>query len=80
MATERAFLRAGSEVELPVDPEEAALVVARHPEHEEVRVVVGVLRDGSQHGLARLASHPDDLLDGPDLVPALSAALLGTLA
>ena len=78
LTTERTFLPAGLEDEIPDDPDKAAEFVAAHPKHEEIRVVVGVMRDGTHYGVARLASNPDDLLAGDNLVPALSAALART--
>lgn len=79
MSLERTFLPAGLEDQIPSDPEEANRFVANHPQHQEIRVVVGALRDGSTHGLARLVDQPDELLGGHDLVPALSQALAQTL-
>lgn len=79
IALERAFLPAEFEAELPEDPVAAAEFVAKHPNKSDVRVVVGVLRDGSRHGLARLATDPDELLGAEDLVPGLADALSDTL-
>lgn len=79
LSTERTFLPAGAEVDLPDDPGAAAAFVAEHPAREDVRVVVGVDRAGNRHGVGRLASRPEDLLGGADLVPGLSAALAHTL-
>ncbi|SEQ68205.1 PPA1309 family protein [Microlunatus flavus] len=79
LATVRTFLPSSAEVDLPDDPEQAAAVVAEHPAAQEVRVVVGVDRSGSQHGVARLRSQPDELLGGTDLVPGLATALAHTL-
>ena len=78
IALERAFLPSKFEADIPADPQEAADFVAAHPEKADVRVVVGVLRDGSRHGLARLLSEPDDLLAAEDLVPGLARALIDT--
>lgn len=78
IALERAFLPAKFEPDVPEDPDEAAAFVAAHPEKTDVRVVVGVLKDGARHGLARLVSDPDDLLGAEDLVPGLAEALLAT--
>lgn len=53
-----------------------------HPARREVRMVVGVMRDGSRECVLRLrgdANEPDERLSGPDLAPALSEALLATL-
>ncbi len=59
-----------------LDPEAAA----RHPDAREVRMVVGVVRDGSRASVLRLrGTEQDDLLTGPDLAPALAEALLATL-
>jgi hypothetical protein len=59
-------------------PEEAAA----HPDRREVRMVVGVMRDGSRECVLRLRNatgDEDDLLAGPDLAPHLADALLATL-
>ena len=79
IAMERTFLPPKFEDEIPDDPEAAADFVMQHPEKTDVRVVVGVLRDGTQHGLARLVSNPEDLLGAADLVPGLTEALNRTL-
>jgi hypothetical protein len=79
LALERAFLPSDAEGELPADPDAAALAVANHPRKLDLRVVVGVGRDGSSHGLARVRGEDGDLLAGADLVPALAAALAHTL-
>lgn len=79
LALERAFVPPEVEAELPDDPQQAAAVVAEHPKRLDLRVVVGVTRDGSRHGVARIRGPEDDLLGGTDLVPALTAALSRTL-
>lgn len=79
VSTVRTFLPAGAEAELPDDPSEAARVVADHPARREIRVVVGADRAGHRHGVARLATHPDELLAGEDLVPGLADAVAQTL-
>jgi hypothetical protein len=68
-----------AEEEMPDDDVEAW--VAEHPQREDVRVVVGVLRDGSRYSALRLRKHddPDEVLSAPDLVPALADALAATL-
>jgi len=61
------------------DPASAA---ADHPERREVRMTVGVLRDGSREALLRLRGaegEDDERVTGGDLVPGLSEALLATL-
>lgn len=79
LALERAFLPADAEVDLPGDPDAAALAVAEHPGRLDLRVVVGVTRDGERHGVARVRGQGGELLGGPDLVPALADALAHTL-
>ncbi|WP_316667553.1 PPA1309 family protein [uncultured Propionibacterium sp.] len=78
VCTERSFLPAGVEADIPGDPAGAADYVAAHPAREDIRVVMGALRDGTTYGVARLASHPGELLAGDELVPALSGALVRT--
>ena len=56
--------------------------VAQHPAAREVRMVVGVVRDGSRECVLRLRApegEEDDRLSGTDLAPALADALLATL-
>jgi len=78
LAVERAFLPADAEAELPDDPEQAAMVVAEHPRRLELRLVVGVTRDGLRHGVARVRGAEGELLGGSDLVPALADVLAHT--
>jgi hypothetical protein len=62
--------------------DDALSLAATHPDRREVRMVVGVMRDGSRECVLRLrgpAGQPDELLSGPDLAPALAEALLATL-
>ena len=80
VAVERAFVPPDVEPDIPADPDAAADFVAKHPRRQEIRVVVGVIRGGDTHGLARLRSRPDDLLGGAELVPGLTEALASTLA
>jgi hypothetical protein len=83
LVVERIVLPPEAEAVLPaVDDEEIVAWVAEHPRREDVRVVVGVLRDGSRHSALRLRTHDDDdeVLSGPDLVPALADVLAATLA
>lgn len=79
IATERSFLPSDVENEIPTDPDAAATFVAEHPRREDVRVVVGVMRSGERSSLVRLASNPDELLTGDELVPGLADALAHTL-
>ncbi len=61
--------------------EALAEVAAQHPERQDVRMVVAVLRDGRRECALRLRAHDAeaDVLTGPDLVPGLADALLATL-
>jgi hypothetical protein len=57
--------------------------VANHPKRREVRMVVGVLRDGARTSILRVrgsADSDDDVVSGDDLVPRLADALAATLA
>lgn len=77
---ERLMLPPDAEDDLPDDAGALATYAADHPDRQEVRIVVGVTRDGDVHCALRTRDNPDDLLEGPDLVPALSALLEQTLA
>ncbi|MEA4944139.1 MAG: PPA1309 family protein [Propionicimonas sp.] len=79
LCLERVFVPPEVEPELPEDPVAAAAVVADHPKRIDLRVVVGVTRDGARHGVARVRGHEGELLGGTDLVPALTEALSRTL-
>ena len=61
---------------------ELAEWVAAHPDRQEVRMTVAVLRDGARESALRLRERDraTEVLTGPDLVPNLAAALAETLA
>lgn len=64
------------------DHEDPATAAAAHPERREVRLAVGVLRDGRREAVLRLRGTEDaedERVTGPDLVPGLAEALLATL-
>jgi hypothetical protein len=64
------------------DTEDPAGTAAEHPERREVRMAVGVMRDGSRESVLRLRStgdEEDDRVTGGDLAPGLAEALLSTL-
>ena len=64
------------------DADDPAAAAAEHPERREVRMAVGVLRDGSREAVLRLRGKDgadDERVTGTDLVPGLAEALLGTL-
>lgn len=84
LTVERLMLPPSAEQSMPQDMDEEALAawVARHPERQEVRMTVAVLRDGSREAAVRLREKdsPTEVLTGPDLVPALAEALVSTFA
>ena len=61
------------------DGEDAVAWAVAHPRHEELKIVVGVLRDGTRHAVLRIRRHEDELLSAEDLVPDLAEALAQTL-
>ena len=70
-----------AERDLPADPEAAVEQLANHADRQDVRLVVGVLRDGTAMCALRQRAHDDDasVALGPDLVPGLIHALAATL-
>lgn len=79
LALERSFLPTRFEADLPEDSLDAEQFVAGHPERQDLRLVVGVLRTGAAHCFARLVSRPEDLMSGPELAPGVVSALAATL-
>jgi hypothetical protein len=80
LVIERILLPDDAAEDLPdEDPQEW---VAGHPGRQDVRIVVGVLRDGSRYSALRMRAHDadDEVLRAADLVPALSQALATSLA
>lgn len=69
------------EVDLPEDPDEAVRHLMEHPDRDDVRLAVGVLRDGSTSCAVRTRRHDEDFAvgTGPDLAPGIAAALRATL-
>jgi hypothetical protein len=87
LTVERLMLPPSAEESLPADlrAEEADAVslakwIAEHPERQEVRMTVGVLRDGSRESAIRLREKdsPTEVLTGSSLVPGLADALAAT--
>ena len=82
LVLERLILPPEAEAALPVDDEESLhRLIAEHPERQDVRMAVVVLRDGQRECAIRLKTHDDDasVLLGPDLIPRLAQALAATL-
>ncbi|MFI9242870.1 PPA1309 family protein [Streptomyces sp. NPDC053086] len=84
LTVERLMLPPSAEAQVPSGLNEAGLAqwVAQHPERQEVRMTVAVLRDGSRDAALRLREKdsPTEVLTGPDLVPGLADALAATFA
>jgi hypothetical protein len=78
---ERVVLPPQAESAVPDDPAEAMAFAAEHPDREDVRIAVGVLRSGEAHCVLRMRSHDDEdaLIHGSDVVPHLVEALRETL-
>ncbi len=78
---ERVVLPPQAESAVPDDPAEAVVFAAEHPDREDVRIAVGVLRSGEAHCVLRMRSHDDEdaLIHGSDVVPHLVEALRETL-
>lgn len=82
LTVERLMLPPAAETALPDDLDDAALAawVAAHPQRQEVRMTVAVLRDGARESALRLRAKdtPSEVLTGSDLVPGLAEALKAT--
>lgn len=84
LTVERLMLPPSAEAAIPGDMDDSALAawVAAHPERQEVRMTVAVLRDGGRESAVRLRAKdsPTEVLTGADLVPRLAEALTATFA
>ncbi|MBY8888255.1 hypothetical protein K7472_25950 [Streptomyces sp. PTM05] len=82
LAVERLMLPPSAEASMPRDLDDEALAawVAQHPERQEVRLTVGVLRDGTRESAIRLREKDSarEVLTGSELVPGLAEALRAT--
>jgi hypothetical protein len=82
LTVERLMLPPAAEAALPdgLDERQLATWVAEHPERQEVRMTVAVLRDGQREAAVRLREKdsPTEVLTGRDLVPGLAEALAAT--
>lgn len=78
---ERLVLPPRAEAQVPSGAEELVRFAAEHPERQDVRMAAAVTRDGRAHCALRLRAHDGDadVLDAPDLVPALVRLLAQTL-
>lgn len=81
VVVERVMLPPSAEEEVPEDPQEALAYLHSHPDRQDVRLAVGVLRDGTGWCAVRTRAQDEDdaVAGGPRLVPGLVEALLSTL-
>ncbi|GHF68312.1 hypothetical protein GCM10010218_57150 [Streptomyces mashuensis] len=84
LTVERLMLPPSAEGSVPhgMNEKQLAKWVAAHPDRQEVRMTVAVLRDGARESALRLREKdsPTEVLTGPDLVPGLADALAATFA
>ncbi len=81
VTVERVVLPPGVEADLPADRDAALAALLAHPQRQDVRLAVGVLRDGPAWCAVRTRAHDSDdaVGQGPDLVPGLVEAVRATL-
>ena len=84
LTVERMMLPPSAEASVPDGLSQKALAkwVARHPDRQEVRMTVAVLRSGARESALRLREKDSstEVLTGADLVPGLAEALAATFA
>lgn len=82
MTVERMMLPPSAEASVPDGLTDAQLTkwVTEHPDRQEVRMTVAVLRDGARDSAVRLREKdsPTEVLTGAGLVPGLAEALAAT--
>ncbi len=82
LTLERLMLPPSVEGAVPEGLSESELTrwVSEHPQRQEVRLTVAVLRDGARESAVRRREKDSDteVLTGPDLVPGLARALAAT--
>lgn len=82
MTVERLMLPPSAEASVPEGLDEAGLGawVSAHPDRQEVRMTVAVLRDGTRESALRLREKDsaNEVLTGSGLVPGLAEALSAT--
>lgn len=80
LVVERIVLPPQIEEKMPDDPETAATWAQRHPSRSDVRIVIGVLRDGSRSAVVRVKGHdaPEELIRDTDISPDIADALAAT--
>lgn len=78
---ERLVLPPEVDDQIPDDPDQAEEFAASHPDRQEVRIVAAATRAGSTYCALRFRAHDDasNVVESPDLVPALLELLASTL-
>lgn len=81
VVVERIVLPSEAEEAMPGDADEALIYLMQHPQRQDVRLAVGVLRSGQSWCAVRTrqADADDAVAGGPDVVPGLVAAVAATL-
>src|SRR5690625_4757343 len=82
IVVERIVVPPEAETDMPRDAQEAVAYLEAHPDRQDVRIAVGVLRTGESWCALRSRSHDsDDAVAGsPDAVPGLVEALRATFS
>ncbi|TNC17498.1 hypothetical protein FHE66_10190 [Georgenia sp. 311] len=80
IVVERIVVPPEAETDMPRDPDAAVAYLEAHPDRQDVRIAVGVLRTGESWCALRSRLHDsDDAVGGsPDAVPGLVEALRAT--
>lgn len=80
LVVERIILPPTAEEGIPDDPSAALAYLSEHPDRQDVRMAVGVLRDGTSWCALRSRANDSaaDVAGGPALVPGLVEALRAT--
>ena len=81
LTVERVVLPPAAEAAMPAEHDAAVAYLMAHPDRTDVRLAVGVLRDGASWCAVRTRTNDSDdkVGGGPDVVPGLVAALRSTL-
>lgn len=81
LAVERVVVPPAAERDLPSDRDAAMQALSAHPQREDVRLLVAVVRGGEHRCLLRQRSHDadDQVAVGNDIAPGLVHALQATL-
>lgn len=82
LSIERIVVPPSAEQELPAERDAAVDALAQHPDRQDVRLLVAVLRDGEGICLLRQRAHDEDdkVAIGNDIAPGLLEALRSTFA